>query len=399
MGPEYFPLPWLDVTGIWKDPSSGYLHLDITNRGSSPWVNQDLSIAFVRRENGTIADTHLERSFVLEVGETKILTINASPDNLWDHCYILDPNGEVLELYENTGALDHTGMHYCLPRPDLNLFEAKYDFSDHTLKMNIWNTGSMPNSVGRSDFNLADLVVQIDLPGDHDDIVSPAGQFAGNVLQRQEGMWLEWPLSPEIRERMEDGYTVRLDPLNEITETDEDNNAIEVLGGKTLRVVWNGVYIRWYPDSILYECPKYGRWGTNDYEVWVSLSAQTELNTRSLVSWHYEGETQGDTHQFIPRYGWDADRFTTDMYLSGEENLVVSVRGEQERENMGSATGYFEPDRNWVNLDPIHASGFCAPDDDLSGGESIQIYPTNRNWGFRCGSWYVYINRCEVLEP
>ncbi|MBN2045250.1 MAG: hypothetical protein JW757_09540 [Anaerolineales bacterium] len=250
--------------------------------------------------------------------------------------------------------------------------------------------------MGSSDFNLADLVVQIDLPGDTSDIVSPTGQFAGDILSRQEGLWVEWPLSPAIRNQMEGGYTVRLDPQDSITETNEDNNAITVPGGKTLRVVWNGVYMRWYPDSILYERPNYGRWPANDYEVWVELSAQSESTTRQLQSWHYEGETQGDTHKFIPQNGWDASRFTTDVYLSGEENLVVSVRGEQGGESMGSATGLFEPDRNWVNLGLINPSASCRPADDQSGGDYIQISPSNRSWGLRCGYWYVYINRCEV---
>ena len=388
------PLPWLDITGMLLEPGTNQIILEITNNGSAMWANHTLRLDLDGRER-TIHSSYTETDFVLDVGETKVIRTETTATNIWEYCIKIDENNEVLELYENTGALQHSSMSYCMPRPDLRLHDVQYDFDSNTLKMRVWNVGSHRNSLGTSDVNLADLVVGIDVPGSTNDFNSPDGLFAGEILERENGIWLDWTLTPEQRALMNDGYTVQLDPMDTITETDEDNNDFEVPGGENIRLVWNGVYMRWYPDSILHECPNYGRWAGHDYDVWVDVFVRSEYSNQRIVSWHYEGETHGDTTQFIPIYGWDADRYTTDLYVHGEESIVVDVRGEQERESLGSTTGYYEPDMNWrIMGNRLSSAGRCVTDDPLDGGDYIQISPSNRSWGLMCGSWYVYINRC-----
>jgi hypothetical protein len=288
-----------------------------------------------------------------------------------------------------------------MPNPDLHLSETQYDFNTNTLRMRIWNHGQTSNSLGTSALDLANLLVGIDIKDSDRDIISPVGTFAGQILENGDGIWLEWPLAASIHEELEAGYTVTLDPLDDIAERDEDNNSIEVPQGKDIRLVWNGVFIRWYPDSILYECPAYGRWGDNDYEVWVDVYARSEFSNRHIVSWNYEGsvDSWNEAFRFIPSTGWDADSYTMDFFIQGEEDIVVEVRGEQERESMGSGSENYESNMNWRTMGTIAPDQRCTPESESSGGDHIQIYPTNRNWGFMCGSWSVYINRCWITTP
>ncbi|MFN2145986.1 MAG: hypothetical protein ACK2T7_11595, partial [Anaerolineales bacterium] len=395
---DWLPLPWLDITGIRLDPATSEVILDVKNNGNAIWANHDLYIDFEGRET-TSSYAHSERDFVLEVGETKTLRTSHTANNIWRYCFIIDPNNEVLELYENSNIMQHDSMRYCMPRPDLRLHDVEYNFDSNTLRMRVWNVGSYPNEVGNSDVNLADLVVGIDVPGTENDFNSPPGLFAGDILRRENGIWLEWALTPEQRAVMFDGYTVRLDPEDNITETDEDNNDFEVPGGKNIQLVWNGIYMRWYPDSILHECPNYGRWAGHDFEIWVDVYARSEYSNLHLESWHFEGETHGDDTWYLPDfgYGWNRENYASNFYVNGEESIIVEVRGEQERESLGSATGILEPERDWWITRDITTGGLCTPESGY--GTTIHISPSNRGWGLMCGTWSIYVNTCEVFSP
>jgi hypothetical protein len=64
---------------------------------------------------------------------------------------------------------------------------------------------------------------------------------------------------------------------------------------------------------------------------------------------------------------------------------------------MGSATGIFEPYRNWWVMKEIHTSVVCDERDTrLDYGYPITAYPSG-NWSW-CGGWDVFINICGLSD-
>jgi hypothetical protein len=180
-------------------------------------------------------------------------------------------------------------------------------------------------------------------------------------------------------------------------ETDETNNSYSVSPGKDIRVAWDGIYARWYPN-ILQECNNWGRWANNDIEVWVEVYARNEANNRHIGSWHWEGDIGGtyDIAEYTGYYPWDTSNHLIDFFINGDENLAFEIRGEQDNDSMGSATGTFFHWSDWDIMKSVgEALNDCDETDNINMGYRILAYPGNSRWSY-CGGWGIYVNICEV---
>jgi hypothetical protein len=394
--PDYIPLPWLDVVGMSEDPETGELHIQIKNSGSAAWTGHKLWVAFVDRDlDPEAASNSFSEELVLEVGEEKTLTTDLGSRNLANTCIVLDRDNHVLELYESTGALHHSHMKYCLPLPDLRLEEVQFDTEESKLHIKIRNMGQRSSDIGSSAVNLRDVTLRIEPESGRPYIYGP-NLHPNIVLERTEAAWLEWDIRPEQRERLLDGYTVVLDPDDDYVETDEDNNSYAMPSGKNIRVAWDGMDLRWYPNW-LQDCTNDGAWNSNDVEVWVDVYARTEHSSRHHAGWHWEGWVADEDLHHGGTRNWSPASHVVDFYINGEETLEIEIRGEQDNDSMGSATGIFEPYRNWEIMSSINADRICDERDlRLDKGHPITAYPSG-NWSW-CGGWDVYVNICEILD-
>ncbi len=401
--PDFIPLPWLDVVDLQLEAYDGNLIVSLQNTGSASWANQDLRMRFDNRESSW-QSTHFEEMFVLEAGEIKEITTDIRGLNFSQICVILDPENAVLELYESTGALNHATTPYCPQRPDLRITDAIYDFESNILRVHIWNTGENTGSFGSSDFDVRDLMIKIESSSTSDEHQVGPDFFGDTVIRRGSDMWFEIPIRPSTRAWMDDGYTVIIDPDDWVSETNEDNNELEIRGGETVRVVWSGMNLKWYPNSFQ-ECTNYGRWNSNSVDVNVSVNASSDYSNQRITSWSWNGRVS-ESDLYLPAEShsgntWNPESHTTEFFIRGEEDIVISVNGEQSTHSMGSSTGTFSSDVNWLAINHITPSGACLArnsDGDLLRGISISVSPTYRNFSGCMNPWVVYINVCTVAD-
>ncbi len=233
-GGSAIPLPWLDMEDVTVDYETGKPQFHIRNKGTAAWANHDLRIRG-RGESQTANYDLVFPQFCLDIGQSMIL----SPDDLHagrplELCWLLDPEDQVLERYEQTGALYHG---YQCPRlPDFTITEAKYDPIHDQLQITVQNAGR-----GAVEEALVDLRLDYEDGGkvllsvNMDDLLT-LGEWDSAVLSFG---------PPAVdSDRLAAGYTVIVDPNDHYLEKDEDNNIIAVRGGERLRQEWHGAILR-----------------------------------------------------------------------------------------------------------------------------------------------------------
>jgi len=391
------PLPWIDITGLREDPATGFIQVDVKNTGSAEWSNHKLWLGFSYRDRDSFFDRHYEELF-LDIGQEKTITTDITVNNIANVCIMVDPDDTVLEMYEHTGALDHTYTRYCLPLPDLWIHEIQYNVDENKLRINVRNQGDRSSNIGSSSqVDVYDLTVRLEPDSGIPYVYSYPHQFGHDVLEHHDSTWIEWSLRPGVRERLLDGYTITLDPEDELVEIDETNNSFSVEGGKDMRVAWDGIQTRWYPNW-LQDCTNDGAWANNDIEVWVNVYARTELSNRHLGSWFWEGSIH-DSYtiaEHYSRHAWNTQNNMIDFYINGEEDLVFELRGEQDNDSMGSAVGTFYNWENWEIMKTVNASSAdCDEYENRDMGYLVTAWPSNFSWSM-CGGWSINVNICEL---
>jgi hypothetical protein len=396
------PLPWIDVIDLREDPDTGFVQIDIKNTGSAEWADHRLVLDINDRETDTRLDSHTEEIF-LNLGEEYTITTDYTTDNIGNVCIVVDPDNAVMELYEYTGALYHTHMRYCLPVPDLFIHEIQYDFDENILKINVHNQGDWTSNIGpSSQLDVFDLIVRLvpDSGAPHYDSIPRL--FRHDVLEHHDSTWIEFPIRSRIREQLLDGYTIILDPENDIVELDETNNSYHVQGGKNLRVTWDGIEAVWYPTRWYHSCSSYER-SAHDTSVWVDVIARTELSDRVIGTWSWGGSISSNYRiaEETSHHSWNTQNHMFDFYINGEEDLVFYLRGNQEGERIGVSERFFYNFNDWRIMETISAS---APDCDqprvddsgyLNVGYSVTARPSDPDQA-SCGEWGVRVNICEL---
>ena len=222
------PLPWIDVSCLRVDPTNGFVQVDGKNSGSAEWSNHKLWLGIFNREGDRRFGYYSEEIF-LDIGQEKTITNNVAVCNIANVCIVVDPDDIVLELNENTGALYHATMQYCLPLPDLWIQETQYNVDENKLRINIRNQGDRSSNIGPSNqIDLYDVVLRLEPKVGIPYFYSLPHQFGHDLLDHNDSAWVEWTLRPGQRERLLDGYTITLNPDDEIVEIDETNNTYHI---------------------------------------------------------------------------------------------------------------------------------------------------------------------------
>lgn len=218
------PLPWLDWSGeqyshyVIEGADRGELTLGIRNTGTAGWSEQDLTIGLFTREGEFIRDVTIP-DFDLPVGELEMVThedLRVPPPH--DFCIHLDLYDEVLELHERTGNLTHTIE--CPDLPDLELRKATYEFNPDEA------TGNMRVeviNVGPVELNNRSLQIEVRDPvGDL--IVEETFPMVSHLRSWETRYFHIAHVSDSIRGRMVDGYTVTINPGQDLVESSYENN-------------------------------------------------------------------------------------------------------------------------------------------------------------------------------
>lgn len=387
-GGDSMPLPWLDLEDITVDHDTGQLQFHIRNTGTAAWANQDLKIQGYHRGGSGFRSVNYE-DFYLDPGQKRIIQDqNLAPDHPLSYCWELDPDDQVLELFEQTGALFHDRL--CPPLPDFTITNADYDPSNDRLLITVQNVGNGSVEDVRVDHRL-----------DYESggaVLLPINLGDELTLGPWDSMVLTIPGTSFSSDSLSDGYTLTIDPNNHYIEADEENNTYSVRGSARLRVWWNAATLRWYP-RIWSEngCGAYRTRGNMEQEILMTLRVLSPFSSRPIASWTLEHDVNGwggggtDDLDFYED-NRENGRYTVEFEINGDEELSISWSGEQHNDSLGEATVIYDPEDNWGSIRDILEDHSCYLGDTALGG---WIYPEENSWSF-CGGWAVSYHICTV---
>jgi hypothetical protein len=361
---DSLPLPLLQVEEVRVNASAGEMWVRVRNIGNADW-RHDLTVGLTPRQPGGVSgngDCLLPDVFIPVGGEEELLLpANCTPERPMDFCVTLDPENAVTELGEETGATRHTP--YCPPLPDLVIDDVMYDSGRQKLLVLIRN-------VGDGELWNGDLDLLVRFPGG-DEIQAQPAWWEGVTMRPGDPGLVEWPppgAEPAIdRDRLQEGYTVALDPGNDIPESDDDNNTFGVAVGVWLRVMWDTIQApRDHRDHIAY---------------WFKVDVFSTSGTRHVADWAVEDIDWDDPFSL-----YDTDWF----YVAGDETVMIKSgvwypgvlevdgRGWVHRESHLGEDGWGDP----VDLtDCGDPCGHFGPDIEEWRFHEIQVGVNVQYWG------------------
>ena len=229
------------------------------------------------------------------------------PDNPSDICFILDYEDKVLELYEHVGAFYHNPV--CASRPDLSIDDLVYDYEGERLVVTVRNNGEQVYGLGPGE--LADQTLGLRL--EFSDSTFQEMRVDNITLGRFGSIRIEWPgLGPDVRDQMVAGYTISLDPGDEIVEADEDNNDYFIDAGTRLWLVWNVITApNGSEDDVVYRFLAHAVNG--DYR-------------RQIIKWEIGEDINWDDCGLECRLNFNDSDYSTDWFdIYGDEYLEVRI--------------------------------------------------------------------------
>jgi LysM repeat protein len=224
------PLPWINFEGMDIDDTSGQVSLNIKNTGTATWSWHDLKVELQSRDGESLGVYTWPR-FVLEPGQST--TLEQADMRLsapYDACVLIDPSDDVLELYERSGAFFHYPQ--CPVVPDLTVTEARYVPSGGNLGQ---LTVTIQN-IGEGVLNNRSVSIRSYLMDGTPLYIE--GSYPGITLNHSENITFTLGgVTESIRERMQDGYKVTVNPAGTILESNADNNTYIVDGSIRISLV------------------------------------------------------------------------------------------------------------------------------------------------------------------
>jgi hypothetical protein len=381
------PLPWLDIVDRTIEPETGRIQVHVRNTGTAAWANHDLTIRLSRRGGGVMSAQTWPEVYLDPGGPPTVFTFNASVD--WpaaNLCAEVDPNDEVVELYEVFDILHHGPI--CPVLPDLVLEDIQFDEPGERLLWTIRNQGE-----GEAE----DIELDVRLEyGEGLPILLPSPPRETYTLQPRESVVMEWTGWVD-REAMLTGFTLTVDPNNDIVEEVEDNNSADVQAGARLRFEWRGGNLHWYPVHNYQECGDYDTPQlARDQDITLEVFVESPHTSRRVASWSISHEMGG--HQVEPlRFddtNFDNETYVAEFDIAGWEWLRVWASGEWHNDSLGSGSATHGPEEMWGSGHRITDAGACQYDDYLVWSSQ----PQENDW-WTCGSWYLYYSVCDMTAP
>lgn len=336
----YTPAPFLHVTNMTRDDSTGNLLVEVANSGTATWSNHDLWTEIVERDGEVFRKFILAPGFRLEPGGSRVLDTGLRAS--LNYCVVLDPDNLIPESVEISGAMsDYRPT--CPDLPDLEITDAVYDAGAEALEFTVRN-----NCVGTlSDCgDMDNRTVEITIPHR---ATQMEYAWSNISLASRDTITLTMPGIDVATHDAMGTYTVTLDPGNRIAESNESNNTYEVEGRHHYWISW------------ISGCSDYfERWRIN--HIYMSLTADVVGGSasRRVADWSAPEIWMG-----IPsggyRTGYDecwygsehpgdglTEIFSEQFYLAGDEELILHLSSRLEagvREwNMGTI--------EWVLVNP-----------------------------------------------
>jgi len=367
------PLPWISVEELEIDEASGQMLIHVRNTGTATWPWRDLTLQLQTRDV-EVLQSNTWTEYVLEPGQRDVLEFPglrlAAP---FDACVLVDPQDDVLEEYERSGALVHQPI--CPPLVDLAITRASFaPEGGGRLRVIVRNVGDHPleNRTLAFETLLADG--------------SPlyiGGSFPNVSLGPREERFFEFGgVSESVRERMAAGYTVVVNPDATIAESNMENNTYTVAGGQRLRIYLYGI---WSPYSVR----NYVEYNLDAYLV-------SGTTRRQVADWHVGqdidwGSCFDPTYCILLFHDGDYDTYWFDVY--GDENLEVVVTATHPGSLTNDQSGFdvFGPGRNWGAGPPFNYA--CSYPHSGAGSHTWYL-------GGYGEEWTVTFHICqEDMEP
>ncbi len=180
------PLPWLNVEDLAIN-ENGSVEVHLRNTGTATWPWKDLDIRLQTRD-GDLITTQTKSSFVLETGQETTIEFPARTlSEPYDACVVIDPEDQVLELYERSDRLSHSPV--CPALPDLVISNVHFSGGEGAgaLEVIVQNIGdsALENRTVSIETYRPDGT-QIDIEGAWRNVTLEPGEFARLPDQRRD---------------------------------------------------------------------------------------------------------------------------------------------------------------------------------------------------------------------
>jgi hypothetical protein len=307
------PLPWLVVEEIYLYPDYHVPQIAIRNDGNATWQFQDITIEATSQSGESYGQFTFPGRMIAPGETTTYYDTSLAPIPPLDLCVLLDPNDEVLERGEATGALIHHP--FCAEVPDLRIIDAHYDEGFNQLFVTVENGSDTPLEAGEVEMFMS-MNDGLGLrPAAWPDVSIPAWGTTNFV-------WTEVYITPDIRQSMLSGYTLEIDPRNQVAEEDEGNNSYSVPPAQEVQIAW----LSYFPPYVVED-----RRHRSRAHITADV-AGARGSRRVLDKWTPELDFRPEFFDDVR--GWvlhidDYNEYTSEPFeMAGDERLLVNIRPE-----------------------------------------------------------------------
>jgi hypothetical protein len=307
------PLPQLAVTDLNVDEATGQLEIQVINNGHATWPGRDLDV-IARWPSGELIGQYTFPELVLRPGDATILK---HPDLVptghppLGACLLLDPGNMVPEEEDYYPEAERRGE-YCRELPDLIIRKVEVDEEGQRLLVTVSNFDS-----GSIEDRSIDLMIQ--LPDGR--TIVPEQDWTGVSIEPYGSRLFIWEnLIESVLDVLRGGYSIVVDPYNDIAESDGTNNTFTVPGSGRFRVILGSIqapyYEFWRPSGGHFE---------NDDTFHGEIFAETASSRRELASCEASSNLGISSP---PRTEVRLEGCYTTTELEGYETLIFTVSGE-----------------------------------------------------------------------
>jgi len=369
------PQPLLWIEDFRYNEENTTTEINISNIGRAAWSARDLLVLTESRSGSEALRTVVE-DFVLLVGETKTVVVPAfshtlQPNNV---CISLDPEDDVPEdhdIYGNRYPL-------CSGLPDLRIQDVQYQSSTGRLLITVEN---------RDEDTLDSRTIRMQL--DYNDGGSIMEEWEYFTMEPYSSHVFAWSgFNENMRRRLDNGYSITIDPINLIAESDEDNNTFIVHGETSINLRWRRLYMPYYlTDSwLLGELDNEDLVFANGF---VENEDSNELIMESAERFSTTPSDEGLNYVYMSN---DSARGGYDVTVAGDEVIRVYVGANTQADHgYFTRTYYLGTGVIEFNQESVQEAPLCSDDEFLD----VRVVVTPNEEEFEDQPWVTDFGICR----